>query len=317
MRRLRAGWRLLRAIVHVLHGMAVMALRFPSLDAAGRQQRIQWWSAGLLRVMGIGLQVDGTLRPGAGLVVANHVSWLDIAAIHAAAPQARFVSKADVLKWPLLGWLIQGAGTLFIERERKRDALRVVHQVAEALSRGETVAVFPEGTTSNGHDLLPFHANLLQAAIATETPVQPVLLRYADAASPFSAAIEFLDDTTLLGSVWRVAQAQGLVVHVDLLLSQGSVHADRRALAEHLRQLLRAARTVAANRPRCRCRPAPGGRPRTSRRHVAPPRRTSTRNRQNGAAADPCAGSADAAESPARGRHKPPSTRRAPRAACR
>ena len=91
---------------------------------------------------------------------------------------ARFVSKADVRHWPLLGWLVACGGTLFIERERKRDALRVVHQMAEALQAGETVAVFPEGTTSDGHGLLPFHANLLQAAIATETPVQPVALRY-------------------------------------------------------------------------------------------------------------------------------------------
>lgn len=238
MRALVGAWRLLRAVLHVLHGIAVMALRFPSLDRAGRQQRIQWWSAGLLRVMGLELRANGRPRPGAALIVANHVSWLDIAAIHAVAPHARFVSKADVLRWPLLGWLIRGAGTLFIERERKRDALRVVHQIAEALRAGETVAVFPEGTTSNGRQLLPFHANLLQAAIATETPVQPVLLRYAEAGGRFSTAVEFLDDTTLLGSVWRVACARDLVVHVDLLLGEGSRHADRRALAEHLRQLL-------------------------------------------------------------------------------
>jgi 1-acyl-sn-glycerol-3-phosphate acyltransferase len=238
-RAVRAVWRLLHTVLHVLHGMVVMALRFPGLDAAGRHARIRWWSAGLLRTMGIELRAAGTPRPGATLIVANHVSWLDIAAIHAVAPHARFVSKADVLRWPLLGWLIRGAGTLFIERERKRDAMRVVHQVAEALAAGETVAVFPEGTTSDGRDLLPFHANLLQAAIATTTPAQPVLLRYADAAGPFSAAAEFLGATTLVGSVWRIACAERMVVHVELLLSQGTTHADRRALAAHLRELLR------------------------------------------------------------------------------
>ena len=92
MRSLRAAWRLLRMLLHLLHGMAVMAWRFPSLDTAGRQRRIQWWSAGLLRVAGLQLQVSGTPRSGATLLVANHVSWLDIAAIHAVAPQARFVS---------------------------------------------------------------------------------------------------------------------------------------------------------------------------------------------------------------------------------
>ena len=233
-----ALWRVLRLLQHLLLGMAVMALRFPSLDAAGRAQRIAWWSAGLLRAIGVGLQVSGTPRPGATLLLANHVSWLDVAALHAAVPHARFVSKADVLRWPLLGWLVAGAGTLFIERERKRDALRVVHAMAEALQAGQTVAVFPEGTTGPGPALLPFHANLLQAAIATGTPIQPAVLRFADAAQRFSPAVEFVGETTLLQSLWRVASASGLVVHVDLLTPQGSRHADRRALAEHLRELM-------------------------------------------------------------------------------
>jgi 1-acyl-sn-glycerol-3-phosphate acyltransferase len=192
----------------------------------------------LLRVMGVGLRVRGTPRPGASLLLANHVSWLDIAALHAAVPHARFVSKADVLQWPLLGWLVRGAGTLFIERERKRDALRVVHAVAEALSAGQTVAVFPEGTTGEGPEPLPFHANLLQAAIATATPIQPAVLRFADARHRFSPAVVYVGDTTLLQSLWRVATARGLVVHVDLLLPQASAHADRRALAETMRKLV-------------------------------------------------------------------------------
>ena len=233
----RASWRLLRATLHVLHGMLVMT-RFPALDAAGRHERIRWWSAGLVRAMGLTLQVSGTPRPGPTLIVANHISWLDIAAIHAAAPHARFVSKADVLSWPLLGWLIRNAGTLFIERERKRDAVRVVHAVAAALKAGDTVAVFPEGTTGSGADLLPFHANLLQAAVATATPVQPVVLRFSDRRGPFSPAVAYVGDTTLLQSLWRVASAQGLAVSVELLPSVGTRHADRRALAAHLHELV-------------------------------------------------------------------------------
>jgi 1-acyl-sn-glycerol-3-phosphate acyltransferase len=172
--------------------------------------------------------------------VANHVSWLDIAALHAAVPQARFVSKADVLTWPVLGGLIAGAGTLFIERERKRDALRVVHAMAEALQAGQTVAVFPEGTTGPGPQMLPFHANLLQAAIATAKPIQPAVLRYGDDHGAFSLAAQYIGDTTLGQSLWRVAMADGLAVHVDLLTAEGSAHADRRALAEHLRTLMHA-----------------------------------------------------------------------------
>ena len=236
MRPLIALARIARLLLHLLHGMAVMALRFPSLDDAGRQARIGWWSAGVLRALGVGLQACGTARPGATLLLANHVSWLDIAALHAVVPQARFVSKADVLAWPLLGWLIRGAGTLFIERTRKRDALRVVHAMADALRAGQTVAVFPEGTTGSGAVPLPFHANLLQAAIATGSPVQLAVLRFADARHRFSPAAEYVGDTSLLQSLWRLACARGVVVHLDLLPPQGTQHADRRALAEHLRQ---------------------------------------------------------------------------------
>jgi 1-acyl-sn-glycerol-3-phosphate acyltransferase len=240
MRSVRAAWRLLRMGLHLLHGMAVMALQFPWLDAAGRHERIRWWSDKLVRMAGLQLVVSGQPRPGATLLVANHVSWLDIAAVHALAPQARFVSKADVLAWPLLGWLIRTAGTLFIERERKRDALRVLHLVAEALKAGDTVAVFPEGTTGDGETLLPFHANLLQSAIATGTPVQCVAIRYSDPANRFSPAAQFLGATSLLQTVWRILSASGLRVHVDLLPPQGARHADRRALAEHLRAQIHA-----------------------------------------------------------------------------
>ncbi|WP_374567880.1 lysophospholipid acyltransferase family protein [Ideonella sp.] len=228
-------WRLLRGIAHLLHGMAIVALRFRSLDAAARARKVQWWSAKALRLLGISLQIEGKPRPGAALLVSNHVSWLDIAVIHAACPHARFVSKADVLRWPLLGWLIRSVGTLFIERERKRDALRVVHEVAAALGRGETVAVFPEGTTGAGETVLPFHANLLQAAIGCQVPVQPVVLRYHEPGERFSSSACYINQMTLVHSMWRVVCAQGLGVKLRFLLSEGSSHADRRALAAHLR----------------------------------------------------------------------------------
>ena len=229
------GWRLLRVTFHVLHGMAIVALRFPALDAPRRQQRIAWWSRGLLRAIGVTLVPDGEPRAGANLLVVNHVSWLDIAAVHAVCPRARFVSKADVRHWPLLGWLIASVGTLFIERERKRDALRVVHQIAQALQSGETVAVFPEGTTGDGRALLPFHANLLQAAIAAEVPVQPVALRYTEPGLDWSPAVGWLGTTTLVSSVWAIACAHDVQVRVSPLPARGSAHADRRALAQRLR----------------------------------------------------------------------------------
>ena len=238
---LRAAWRLLRCMVHVLRGLGIVLLRFGGLDAAQRHERIRGWSAQMLHVMGIRIEVGGRVQRGGVLLVANHVSWLDITALHAVVPQARFVSKADIQSWPLLSRLADAADTLYLERERKRDALRIVHLVAQALSERQTVAVFPEGTTSDGRALLPFHANLLQAAIATSTPVQPIALRFSDARLAVSPAVEFVGATTLVESLWRVACADGLVAHIALLPARPSANADRRALAQALRDDIAAA----------------------------------------------------------------------------
>jgi len=232
----RACARIASSSLHVLHGIAIALVGFRALDAGQRHARIQWWARETLRRMGIALQVDGTPAGPGTLIVANHVSWLDIMAIHAVMPQARFVSKAAIKHWPLLSHLADAANTLYLERERKRDALRVVHLVAEALRDRETVAVFPEGTTSDGRDLLPFHANLLQSAIATGAPVQPIVLRFSDRTRPISPAVEFVGDTTLVQSLWRVARGDALTVHVSLLAPRASDGAERRDLGVQLRE---------------------------------------------------------------------------------
>ncbi len=237
MRLARALWRLAAALFQAFTGALICALWFPLLKPAQRMGHVGRWSARTLRALGITLRASGTVHAGPLLIVANHISWVDILAINAVHP-ARFVSKADVKHWPFLGFLVASGGTLFIERERKRDALRVVHQIAEALKSGDIVAVFPEGTTSDGHGVLPFHANLLQAAISTESPVQPVVLRYRDAHSAISAAPAYVGDTSLAASLWATVTADKLVAEVWVENAQGARHADRRALAEHLREII-------------------------------------------------------------------------------
>jgi 1-acyl-sn-glycerol-3-phosphate acyltransferase len=231
---LRALWRLFRVLLHIVQAVLRCGLLFPFLDGPARLQQVQHWCVGLLHCLGISVHTTGSVRSGPVLVVANHISWLDIMAIIAAHP-VRFVSKSDVKHWPVLGWIVACGGTLFIEREKKRDALRVVHHIAEALKAGDALAIFPEGTTADGHTLLPFHANLLQAAIATETPVQPIALRYSDATSTISAAAAYVGDTTLLQSLWMVASASKLSVSVQVLPPEGTRHLDRRALTEKVR----------------------------------------------------------------------------------
>lgn len=233
-RALRAVWRLGCTTAHVLHGLAIVVTRWRRLDGAQRHARVAWWASKQLRLLGIQSQVQGQFLPGANLLVANHISWLDIVSIHAVCPRARFVSKADVKHWPILNKLTMAADTLFIERERKRDAMRVVHQTAAALASGDAVAVFPEGTTGDGLALLPFHGNLLQAAITTATPVQPLALRYGEPGQTVSTAVAWTGATTLVQSLWTVACAEGLRVRLQVLPAHASAGADRRELAEGL-----------------------------------------------------------------------------------
>ena len=183
MKSLAAGWKLLRALWHAVAGWLTIVLVFPRLLPDQRNIRVQVWARQMLAVLGIDLQTHGT-PPAHGpmLLVANHISWLDLLVMHAAR-HCRFVSKSEVRRWPLIGTLSTGAGTLYIERESRRDAMRVVHQMADALKAGDILAVFPEGTTSDGVSLLPFHANLIQAAISAGAPVQPVALSFIDVAS--------------------------------------------------------------------------------------------------------------------------------------
>jgi 1-acyl-sn-glycerol-3-phosphate acyltransferase len=241
----RAVTRLSACTAHLLGGVATCLVVFPRLDAAARRARVTAWSARLLRCLDIRLAVEGRLESGPALLVANHVSWLDIVVLQAIGA-ARFVSKADVRRWPVVGFLAAQAGTLFIERSRRRDAVRVVHEVAGALRAGACIAVFPEGTTGAGPAVLPFHANLLQAAVGAQVPLQPVALRYGDAGSPFSTAAPFIGAMTLVGSLWRIACAEGLAAHASFASPVEAAGADRRELADATRACIQALLDAAA-----------------------------------------------------------------------
>lgn len=240
MRSLIALWRLACVGRLLAAGVLRCAFIFPFITPAKRLWQTGRWCGQVARALGVAIDSEGRSHEGSALLVANHISWLDILAINAVHP-ARFVSKADVKHWPVLGWLVGCGGTLFIERERKRDALRVVHQIAAALKQGDTIAMFPEGTTGDGSTLLPFHANLMQAAISTDALVQPIALRYADDDGTPSQAVVWVGDSTLAESLWKVATARGLRVQVTQLPPLPSAGQDRRELASQVRGQIGAA----------------------------------------------------------------------------
>lgn len=240
-----AVFKLLRALAHVMGGYWMVRREFPRLDEARKSLKVQAWSVRMLHIMGISLDVQGDVpQHGPLLLVANHISWLDILVLHASR-HCRFVSKADVQHWPLIGTLAQGCGTLFVERESRRDAMRVVHHMADALRSGDMLAIFPEGTTSDGIGTLPFHANLFQAAISAHAPVQAIGLTYLDAQSGGqSHATDYIGDTSLLSSVWATVTAKPLCARVNFgphLAAQGL---DRRTIAALAREQVTALRQL-------------------------------------------------------------------------
>ena len=244
MNQLVACWKLARALRHAMIGLITILILFPRITPENRQRRIQVWSSQMLICLGLELRVTGQpAAHGPMLLVANHISWVDITALHAAR-FCRFVSKADVKHWPLIGALASGVGTLFIERESRRDAMRMVQHMAQSLRDGDVLAIFPEGTTSDGTGLRPFHANLFQAAISADAPVQPVAINFIDIQSGMlTTAPGYINDDTLLVSVWRTLCTPGIAVVINFGAPQSAQGRDRRAWAAQVREAVQLLRT--------------------------------------------------------------------------
>ena len=237
MARARGAWRLLALIAHLLRGWWIIRVRFGPWPQARRDQAVQQWSLQMLRILGLQLEVRGqAVQAAPVLLVSNHISWLDIAVLHAAV-HCRFISKDDIRDWPLIGTLATAAGTLYISRASRRDALRVVQDMAAALQAGDVLAFFPEGTTGDGSTVLPFHSNLFQAALLSHTPVQPLGLAFADAASgaPTFAPC-YVGEDSLLDSVWRTVCAPPLVAVLRFGPAQQADGRERRQFAADLRE---------------------------------------------------------------------------------
>ncbi|WP_116138731.1 lysophospholipid acyltransferase family protein [Trinickia diaoshuihuensis] len=226
----------LRLVLHLLRGMWIVAVRFPRMSEASKLEVNRAWSIKMLRLAGMRLVVHHDERrvDHGALVVGNHVSWLDIYVVNAWRPTP-FVSKAEVRKWPVVGWLAHRLGTIFIHREKRRDAHRTMHEIVERISSGGVVCVFPEGTTSSGVELLPFHANLFQAAVSAQCKVQPICLLYEDSEGRQSTVPAYIDDLSLGQSLDAVLRGGPFTAHLYVGETIEPM-SDRRALSAAARE---------------------------------------------------------------------------------
>ncbi|MGW1028780.1 lysophospholipid acyltransferase family protein [Streptomyces sp. NPDC002577] len=229
----RAVFRLAAVAAVALPGIALFPLVARArLSPARRDRLVRGWCRAVVRAAGVRVAITGGEAPTGGvLLVANHISWLDIPLLAAVRP-ARMLAKTEIRDWPVAGALVARGGTLFIERDRLRALPETVARIAAALRGGAAVVAFPEGSTWCGRARGRFRRAVFQAALDAGVPVQPVRIRYRQHGDTTSTAPAFVGDDGLVASLWRVASARGLVAEVAVLLPLApGAHPDRRSLA--------------------------------------------------------------------------------------
>ncbi|MFA6120448.1 MAG: lysophospholipid acyltransferase family protein [Sideroxydans sp.] len=232
-----AVYRAIKLAAHIAYGL-MLAVTYPWFSLSIRRRILQRWSAGLLTALNIQVTfaAKGKIQDEhSGLIVSNHISWLDVFVLNSVIPM-RFVAKSEVRGWPVIGWLCARAQTLFIERGKMRSAARINTSMAELLQQGESLAVFPEGTTTEGAQVAHFHSSLLQPAIDAGSQVHPIAIRYQNQRGERSNDASYIDDVSLGQSIWRILCSPQLQVRLLLTPALDVRGVDRRELATQARQ---------------------------------------------------------------------------------
>lgn len=227
-------------MAHLLQGIATAAFVLPRMPAVTRENRIRQWCGGILDILNIHVVLHGqppTTEARATLFVANHVSWIDIWALKHLHPM-RFVAKSEIRGWPVIGWLAEKAGTLFVARHKRQETGKMMNSVEEALLNDDCLCFFPEGTTTNGTELKPFKSSLFQAAVNAGAAVWPVAIHYPHPGGGTNTEIAYCDDITMLESLRAVLRQQEIVVEIAFAEPLPARGQERRHLSHHARQAI-------------------------------------------------------------------------------
>ncbi len=232
----------LRMSSKLVQGLYISQTSYRRADPARRREINRRWSRELLRITGIDVRAIGfpktTDRPVT--LVANHVSWADIFALNTERA-CHFIAKRELRQWPIAGRLLENVGTVFIDRNNRRETHRLASVIHGLMEAGETVAVFPEGTTSRGDDVLKFHASLLEPVVAVGGEVWVVAIRYLDRHGRWTDAAAYIGEMTLVDSLRALARAGAVTAEVRFLEAIHCRGLHRRAVAERAEELVRAA----------------------------------------------------------------------------
>ncbi|HEV2621565.1 MAG TPA: lysophospholipid acyltransferase family protein [Frateuria sp.] len=246
-RAVRYLWRVPLLLLHIVLGIVLCAFILSwnkqRVMVDGREpfahRMIRWWSTVLMRIFGLRSVRIGTPLPDPVLFVANHTSWIDIELLHSQRA-ACFVAKAEIARWPLVGWLAASGGTIFHRRGSNHSLASVMQTMVERLRGGRSVAVFPEGGTGHNGVLKVFHARIFQAALDAPVPVQPVALRFArDGKRVIEAG--FREHENFMGNLLRMLGEAPLDAEVHFLQPVPAMPDARRRMAELSRERIAAA----------------------------------------------------------------------------
>ena len=221
-------------IIHTIIGLIVASIVLPLVNAQHKQRIVKWWCGGLLRAFHIQVNTFGDLPPAnvqGVMFVANHVSWADIHALNSLIP-LRFVAKSDIKDWPVFGYLVTKANTLFIDRSKRQAAGRIVETVSNSLSAGDNLCYFPEGTTTDGTHILPFKSSVLQAAINAKTHIWPVAIRYINIDGSINTEMAYAGETSMIESMKLIIMQKNALVELHFLAPIKAVQCDRRELTD-------------------------------------------------------------------------------------
>ena len=226
-------YRIFLVVLHTLTGFVIAGLFLPIASKPIKHALISWWCKRLIGAFNIKVVVSGDV-PASNLshamVIANHVSWADIHVLNSIIP-LRYIAKADIKNWPVFGFFAKQVNTLFIDRAKKQEAMRIVDITTECLLAGDRLCLFAEGTTTDGTTILPFKSSLIEAAIRAEAPIYPVAIRYTMPDGSPNTAMAYAGETTLKESMQNTLDIQQPVVHVHFLAPIVSKNQDRRELA--------------------------------------------------------------------------------------
>ena len=185
----------------------------------------------VLRILNVEIRTHGPI-PLKGLLVCNHLSYLDILVISTITP-AIFISKREVKRWPVFGWFATLSGTLFVDRSKRADVARLNEEVAQTLDRGWLVVLFPEGTSSDGSSVLPFKSSLLEPAARLDHPLSVAFLNYSLPDGNVGEDVCYWGDMTLVPHLVNLFSKPRISVSVSFSRTEQSP-VTRKELARHL-----------------------------------------------------------------------------------